>query len=284
MKKNIFFILYFLIRGVSLFSQNNDSIKDFWLDYKVKIDKTDINSKLLFIENSTGKEVAQFLLSDIIIINKNVKINGENLYVVADHSGGESGGFYNINLFYKKNKIMKTSINELSGYLDFKIEDINGNGEKEIIIDSDRCYGINIELKDKKSGIQFQLTPEMYIGIIGPYKEIYSYINGKIKRLTFDKQYFSYISELFLYTESELKRFKGKLLEINNLGNDSKTILEIIQYFYYMAKIGKKDIALKNIKDSKISFFIQIDEKKEFLDLGQTIEGNIRKILTEKNK
>ncbi|HOV15653.1 MAG TPA: hypothetical protein PK771_15300, partial [Spirochaetota bacterium] len=123
-------IFFYILLSFLLFSQTPNFDQDIWQNYRIKIDKNETESTCKFLEKSSNKEVANFTFYNSVIYCKTEIINGKEVLLVADHSGGESGGFYNINLIYKKNKIEKVSINDLSGYLNFEIIDANDDGKK----------------------------------------------------------------------------------------------------------------------------------------------------------
>jgi len=274
-------IFFYILLSFLLFSQTPNFDQDIWQNYRIKIDKNETESTCKFLEKSSNKEVANFTFYNSVIYCKTEIINGKEVLLVADHSGGESGGFYNINLIYKKNKIEKVSINDLSGYLNFEIIDANDDGKKELIIDSNKCFGVKFKVKDLKDEVN--LTPEIHLGIIGSYKEIYIFDDTKLKNVTFDKKYFSYLSKFTSDTEKKLKSLSNKIINIADFNDNSKDILEITQYLYYMTKIGKKNSAIKKIKDSNISIFFDVNGKGESFGLYEILEKNLDKLLT-KNK
>lgn len=241
-----------------LFPQTEELSTDIWLQYNVNAKKSEIGWNFIFTDIKSKKETANFDFNPLIIDHKNITLNSENIYLITDHSGGESGGFYDINIIFKNNnKIEKTSIKEISGYADYEIKDVNNDKKNEIIVNSVICSGIKINMKDIKDEIE--LTPGYYTGIIGSYKEVYQYDRKTIKNVTFDKKYNSFISGMCLKTEEKLNTLKGMTLNNMDFDNGTRNIIEILQYYYYMTKSGKSDYAIKKITDSVINIAIDVN-------------------------
>lgn len=282
MMKNYFIIIFFLF-FIPSFLFAEDPTSDIWGDYKILIKRSIYSSEYIFLPNSNKENSQSFYFDKNILYSKGIKIGKAEIYLIADHSGGESGGFYNINLLYKeKDLIKKVSIDELSGYLNFEISDINGDGENEIIVDSNKCYDMKIKFKEIIKD-EILLTQGFYMGIIGPYKDIYSFENGKIKEVTLVRKYNSYTQTLFIETEKKLKSLKDSRLSLNDYQRDQENIIEIIQYLYYMAKAGKKFTAIRNIKNAGLIIFYETYQKEISFALSGAINENI-KIILGKNK
>lgn len=272
-------LLGVLISVLSAWAQ--DVIEDCgqWLEWTVQAIQAEDNWTFTFTNSKTGHQAA-YVFGKTILAHRIIIMNEQRLYLVVDHSGGESGGFYNINILRANGDVVeKISLDDLSGYAGYDITDVNGDNDSELVVDTVCCSGLSIKLKEYQQEVT--LTPGYHTGIIGGYKEIYLLDGGELKNVTFDKPYASYLRSLCASTEAELGNRRLASLHATDGDSEVKIILEILQYYRYMSRLGKQEAAMARIKEAGITVILPANDKEIRYDLSEIIRENSEKILAQ---
>ncbi len=152
---------------------------------------------------------------------------------------------------------------------------MDGDGTEEIRTVNDVFYGKFLKIKN----LECSITPGSYEGYADiqfpQYVEIIKK-NGEYttKDVTFSEKFQPYLKPYFRKVEKRLEKIKNTTLE----SGDSE-IVPLIQYVYYMKKIGKAKQGMEKIRSAKIkikySCFENFQEKEK---VEETFEKFLEKI------
>jgi len=219
-----------------------------FLHYKVQTKRFEEFTRYSFFHKN--KEEAVFDFSGNTLSGKMVSLSNHSVYMITEHSGGESGGFYHLTFVYKDlkdHKLKHYTFSDISGYASIEVVDINADKKKELVIDSDRGYQKSFIYKNQT----IALTPAAYQGEKGVYKDVYVFEKGSLRKAVKDKEYASYYEKQFQKTEETLRKLKGKVFQ-SGKGQADAFLIEVIQYLSYMTDYNRYNSAMENIKKSEI--------------------------------
>jgi hypothetical protein len=214
------------------------------------------------------------------------KTNEEEFFHIAGFTGGESGCCTFNRFYYILDKKIQYVDMEQLAYGPFQIVDLDGDKIEEIMIFNDLFYpfyishselGFNTEksecfvhLEGTLSGFIEPILPK-YIQLVR-YKKSFRKVD-----ISFEKKYISAISVYLKKAEAYILKNKNTYM--------GESIKGILQYYYYMTKLGQEKQALEVIKKSKIKLLFKNKKLcKPDIYLVDLIESNRDKILNNQNK
>lgn len=229
-----------------LMSGCSAGLKVSWEDFEVEVIKAERPEDpdlLHFKDSSTGAlryvvEVEQKVLDQHVIqVGK-----GEGFGLLA-HSGGESGGFIMVSLFFiDDNGFQRVDLPGFSGYNSIKFTDINHDGKSEILANSEAFSGYITQYNEAI----LTLVRATYMGGISSLPEIYSWEADEegynVIQVTFDPPYREFLENALREFRSEIDLKKGQSLEI--YPDDSDFLTSLITYYHYVSRIRGAEAAL----------------------------------------
>ncbi|MEM7181745.1 MAG: hypothetical protein AAF518_12580 [Spirochaetota bacterium] len=263
MGKRIFII--FLLSCSFLSAGGSKRIIRYWESYQVIFQRLKSGSKawkIEFKDKYYGTVLKTEVLSNHLIKFGAIKMDKRSVFFVISHNGGDKKeGSYNVYIYYKgEYGIYSGKVYGLSGHDSPDFSDINRDGQSELKISN--TMFTQFVVKHKSLGL-CHLTEGKHTGITGLYPKYYSLKDGNFRQVTFKPEYYKNLLPYFIETEKWMKENKDKVLHMGYFKHkQSLRFIEVMQYYYYLTRLGSENRALEQIKKSNLQVKIHSCEKK----------------------
>lgn len=262
MKKKILVLLFC---SFPLFTSKGSELKQLWQGYEVFFKKLKSGNqpwKIEFRDKYYGTILKTEVLSQNLIKYGNIKMDGKPVFYVISHNNGKKEGIYNVYIYYQgEYGIYSGKLYGLSGHDSPVFRDINHDNQYELKIANSTFTRFSV--KHKMLGL-CHLTEGNQAGIIGLYPKFYRLLDGNFQQVTFKPEYHKNLIPHILKTEQWLKTNQGRSLQMGySQQQESLRFVEILQYYYYLTRLGSEKRAIEKIGQAKMKIKIHSCKNKQ---------------------
>lgn len=273
-------ILFLFNVILSLYAKDKNSVN--WSGYNVSVHYNESNRVTELIMKQNKKTIYKETFDHgKYTIAGFYKTKEKEFFHLNGYTGGESGCCSLDKFYYKEGKkILSFEIEQLA-YSELKIVDRDGDKDEEIMTQSSRFYGLQVN--EKELGFSKEncsiTSDKLYVkGFSEPVFPEYKKLKQKQNKLelidvTFDSQFQKALKPYFKKAEEYLEKNKNKQAGENLPG--------LLQYYYYMSKSGHEKEALEKINQAKIKLkFEGSGTCSPDIELSEFINAYKEKLLT----
>lgn len=256
-------IIHLLFLSIFIFYSELSSkpIIDTWENYLILINLS--RAKVEFRDRKNRNIIKTHPLDLYLVQNGKGYMNGENIYYILTHSGGESGGSYEFTYYFiDRGKLNSSSVN-IDGRAAPEVKKISDT-EYVLSLTSTLFSDFKIQTEDQWD-CSVSLPAYTFENTSGFFTETFSIKNKNLFPLTFQKKWLGKNMDSFQNNEEWLREHNNFLLS-NDSPESNKTV-SLLQYYYFMSRIGKEGKAFRLIEHSAIRLkaycYREANSKKE---------------------